>query len=372
MQAMKVWVVLGGLSAERDVALESGHAVAQALSEKGHDVLVYDLGEGAFLPELSSHRIPADLPVALAAGERRSTETASEAADPEGWRGLGWAERLLKTARLLRTKVDVAFLALHGGAGEDGTVQALLETVPIPYSGSGPAASALAMDKALTKRVMTPLGIQTPRWVTFPPPESQEDIPEMPWSPPLVVKPVAEGSSVGITIVHEKSQWAEAIRSAAAAGGASKGQNPEILVEQYIDGRELTVAILEGEPLPVVEIIPLEGFYDFSNKYTAGACEYRVPADLPSTPAARLQHESQKLFRTLGCRGMARVDYRMVVAGVCYCLELNTIPGLTATSLLPKAAAATGVDFGGLLERICADAIASARARVSRPAEQPS
>lgn len=372
MQTMRVWVVLGGLSAERDVALESGHAVAQALSEKGHDVLVYDLGEGAFLPELSSHSIPPELPVTLAAGERKCTETASEAADLESWRELGWAERLLKTARLLRPDVDVAFLALHGGAGEDGTVQALLETVPMPYSGSGPAASALAMDKALTKRVMTPLGIQTPRWVTFPPPEDKAGLPDMPWPPPLVVKPVAEGSSVGISIVHEESQWAEAVRSAAAAGGASRGQNPELLVEEYIEGRELTVAILQGEPLPVVEIIPLDGFYDFSNKYTAGACEYRVPADLPPALGERLQSESRKLFRTLGCRGMARVDYRMDAAGVCYCLELNTIPGLTATSLLPKAAAATGVDFGGLLERICSDAIAIGRARESRPAGQPS
>jgi D-alanine-D-alanine ligase len=363
MDRLRVWVILGGLSAEREVAAASGQAVAEALRDKGHSVLTYELAEGAFLPEWSSRDVPAGLEVRLAsalAAEPTTAPAAEPASAPVAEPAVAalagepsWAERLLRSGRCLRDQIDVAFLALHGGGGEDGTVQALLDTLRLPYTGSGPAASAIAMDKVLTKRLMQALDIPTPRWMTLPPQRPGAQVIGPPWEPPLVVKPVAEGSSFGVTIVRDLQGWEPALAAASQAGGLSRGQNPDLLVEEYIEGRELTVGILGSAALPVLEIIPKAGFYDYANKYTAGASEYQVPARISSALAEQLCEQAWRLFAALGCRGMARVDYRMAPGGEAYCLELNTIPGLTATSLLPKSAAAVGVDFGGMLERIC-------------------
>ncbi len=335
---MNVWVILGGMSAEREVALESGRAVAAALRERGHGTWVYELRDGIFLAEEGSLTPP------------HIAGTPDEA---------GWAERLLATARDLRGSADVAFLALHGGAGEGGTVQALLSTVPMPYTGSGPEASAIALDKVLSKRVMIGLGIPTPAWTVLhvPPWSGPETLAEAPVGGlPAVVKPVAEGSSVGVSIVHDTSEWKPALERVVAAEQRPRGQATQVLVEKYIPGRELTVGILGGRVLPVLEIVPRTGFYDYERKYAAGESEYRVPAEIDVDLAARLQDEAARLNAALGCRGMARVDYRLSPDGEGYCLELNTIPGLTATSLVPKAAAAVGIGFGELLEELCAGA----------------
>lgn len=375
MERMRVWVILGGLSAEREVAAESGRAVANALREKGHVVLSYELADGRFLREGSSPELPGQLaeffamqeiarldPSRVGSGDATGgTSTASIASTASGVSASSgseeqtWAERLLHTGRRMRGQIDVAFLALHGGGGEDGTVQTLLETIGVPYTGSGPTASAIAMDKVLTKRLMLALEIPTPRWLTMAPLRAGDAVPGLPWEPPLVVKPVAEGSSLGISIVRAAPEWERALLAASHVEAASRGQNRDLLIEEYIPGRELTVGILGGSALPVLEIVPKDGFYDYGNKYTAGASEYRVPADIPAPLTASLADQSERLYAALGCRGMARVDFRLSPAGEAYCLELNTIPGLTSTSLVPKAAAATGLDFGGLLERVCRD-----------------
>jgi D-alanine-D-alanine ligase len=344
---MNVWVIMGGLSAERDVSLDSGRAVAGALKDRGHQVWAYELGAGEFLGDLSTRRPPSEYAAELASSSREPL----------------WSERLMWAGRCLQHEATVAFLALHGGGGEDGTVQALLDSIPVPYTGSGPSASAIAMDKVLSKRIMEALGIPTPAWTTLEdcPGENGEDgpIPAPPRELPLVVKPVSEGSSVGVGIVREAGEWEHALALAwkAARRACPSWRSPQLLIEEYIKGRELTVGVLRGEALPVVEIRPKVGFYDYERKYTAGASEYLVPADLPPDTAQRMQVESEKLFRVLGCRGMARVDYRFSPAGDPFCLELNTIPGLTSTSLLPKAAAAVGMGFGELLEAVCRDAI---------------
>jgi D-alanine-D-alanine ligase len=296
-------------------------------------VWAYDLRAGSFLPEHSSAPPPA-IP-----------------SDPKD----GWALRLLRVGAAMREQVDVAFLALHGGAGEGGVLQALLSSIPVPFTGSSAAASAMSMDKILTKRIMTSLDIPTPPWtaLSVPPMVPAAALRDTPVGElPAVVKPVAEGSSVGVGIVLDASDWDAALQAAAQAAGP-KGSTVKVLVEKYIGGRELTVGILDARPLPVLEIQPRSGFYDYENKYTAGASEYQVPAEIDPEAARLLQEQAAGLFTALGCRGMARVDYRFSREEVGYCLELNTIPGLTSTSLLPKAARAAGVDFGELLETIC-------------------
>lgn len=337
---MTIWVIMGGSSSEREVSLTSGRAVAQALRQRGHAVWAYELASGRFLPEESTDLPPDLIPAGV---------------PPDADRG--WATRLLLAAGSLRGRVEVAFLALHGGAGENGTIQSLLSSAGMPYTGSGPRASALAMDKALTKWIMEAVGIPTPRWelLTYPwdqgyPPA--EGLPAIP-SLPAVVKPAAEGSSVGVTIVGEPGEWEPAVRAAWDAAERIPGEPLRILIEEYIPGRELTVSVLGGRALPVVEIIPREGFYDYRNKYTKGRTEYRAPADLGDAETRRLQDHSVRLFRTLGCRGMARADFRLAPGGEPFCLEINTIPGLTSLSLLPMSAATEGIEFGVLLEEIC-------------------
>lgn len=347
MDNMNIWLIMGGFSSEREVSMTSGRAVARALAERGHGVWAYELADGAFIAEQSTG-LPPDLAAAKVVG----------GIPPAG--SPGWAARLLLTAQAVRSRASVAFLALHGGVGENGIVQALLASAGMPYTGSGPGASAVAMDKALTKWIMEAIEVPTPPWqlltlqgdAGMPAAESLPPVPDL----PVVVKPATEGSSVGVTIVREPDHWVPAIhaalRAAQAAEGATRGP-VRVLSEEFIPGRELTVSVLGDRTLPVVEIVPKAGFYDYRNKYTKGCTEYRAPADLGSDEARRLQEYSLRLFQALGCRGMARVDFRFTAGAEAHCLELNTIPGLTSLSLLPMAAAAEGIGFGALLEDIC-------------------
>ncbi len=341
---MNVWLIMGGFSSEREVSLTSGRSVARALAERGHSVWAYELAEGCFLNEESS-----GLPPDLASGEAIGGIGRGEA--------LGWAARLVLTAESVKSRAQVAFLALHGGVGENGTVQALLAGAGMPYTGSGPGASAVAMDKALTKWIMEAIAVPTPPWqlITLDPEAGMPSAERLPALPdlPVVVKPAAEGSSVGVTIVREPAEWAPAIHAALGATERSAGVPVRVLVEEFIPGRELTVSVLGDRALPVVEIVPRAGFYDYRNKYTKGCTEYRAPADLGGDEARRLQEHSLRLFQALGCRGMARVDFRFTAGAQAHCLEINTIPGLTSLSLLPMAAAAQGIGFGPLLEEIC-------------------
>ncbi len=334
---MNIWVILGGMSAEREVSLSTGQAVVQSLMENGHRVWAYDLRDGCFVEELSSPELP----------------SIEEDAAP------GWAGRLLQVGRTLREQVEVAFVALHGGEGEGGAVQTLLSTLPMRFTGSGPRASAVSLDKVLTKRIMASLGIPTPPWtvLSVPPVPSLEFLSDTPvTSLPVVVKPIAEGSSVGIGMVREVADWEPALRCAARAS-VSKGETTQLLVEKYIAGRELTVGVLNGRPLPVVEIRPRGDFYDYRCKYADGESDYQVPAEVEAATAGRLQERAVTLFDALGCSAVARIDFRLSPEEEDYCLELNTIPGLTATSLLPMAARAVGIDFGRLLHEIIEGAL---------------
>jgi D-alanine--D-alanine ligase len=247
-------------------------------------------------------------------------------------------------------KAQVIFNALHGGIGEDGTIQGYLDLVGIPYTGSGMLASALAMDKTMAKKIFELEGIRVPRDITVYP-DQQIDPGQLlnglqpSLELPVVVKPSNQGSTVGLRLVKKMDQLEEAFRAAEHFGGP-------VMVEQYIPGRELTVAILEDRALPVVEIIPEGGLYDYTAKYTDGKSRYITDPDLPADAVQEVQEMSLKAFQVLGCCGYARADVRLDPGNVPYLLEVNTLPGMTSHSLVPKAAQTAGIDFLHLIEKI--------------------
>ncbi|HEV8480139.1 MAG TPA: D-alanine--D-alanine ligase [Candidatus Eisenbacteria bacterium] len=324
---MKIVILMGGRSAERAVSLTTGAGMAAALRRLGHDVLSLDAADGRALPpgaETSAPQLEAasDLP-----------ETA-----------------LVRVPSV--TEAQAVVIALHGGAGENGTLQAVLDLARVPYTGSGMLASALAMDKALSKRLFEHAGIPTPPWLVLPsdgPPPDPADVGPI-GGFPVVVKPNDQGSTVGLTIVEEPKQLVPAFELAAK-------HSRQVLIERFIPGRELTVAVIGHEALPIVEIIPNSGFYDYESKYTAGATRYECPAVLPADMTARVQELGLRAFETLGCRGVARVDFRLDPEGRPSCLEVNTVPGMTPTSLVPMAAKAAGLSYDDVVARMLALAL---------------
>ena len=348
---MKIIVVMGGTSSEREVSLRSGAGVARALEALGHDAILLDTGTGKLLKD-ADH--------AMALGTQAYAPRKS-GTDLPALRAQGGLESYVRS---IPRGADLVFIALHGGDGENGTLQALLDLAGIPYTGSGVLASALAMDKAMSKRIFRYEGIPTPEWVERWAPED----PAAKWNPdlspeelkrlggyPLIVKPNDEGSSVGITVVEGPSQLNPAIEEARRYGRL-------VLIESFIGGRELTVGVIDDRAFPVVEIIPEKGWYDYEHKYTAGASRYEMPASIPPEMSERLLALSLKAFRALRCRGVARVDFKLGEDGVPQCLEVNTVPGLTELSLVPKAAAAAGMSYHELI-RVVVDA---ASVRVGR------
>ncbi len=237
---------------------------------------------------------------------------------------------------------DVVFVALHGGTGEDGTLQALLDLVGLPYTGSGHLASALAMDKDLSKRLFRAAGVRTADWLMAP---AGVDEVEASLGMPVIVKPSREGSTVGLTLVKRPVEFEAAVSEA-------QRYDTEVMIERYIPGRELTVGILGNDPLPVGEIIPKHEIYDYECKYTPGMAEERFPADISPEQAKALQRQALDAFRALKLSGYARIDFRLTEAGESYCLEANTLPGMTELSLIPQGAAAAGITFPELCERI--------------------
>lgn len=299
LKKKSVAVVFGGDSAEREVSLRSGEAVLKALKQKGYEAFSIDSAEDI-------------------------------------------------AQQLLLSGVEVVFLALHGRHGEDGTIQGLLEMMHIPYTGSGVLASAIAMDKAVTKTVVKAAGVVTPHAKVI---NAETDLAifcETHINYPCVVKPVREGSTLGINIAYDTAELQSAI-------SAAQTYDDKVLVEDFIAGREVTVGVMDGHALPIVEVVAQSGFYDYSAKYTPGQTEYQVPAPLDEKLYAAVQAAAQKVYSAVGCRGAVRVDF-MLRGDEFFFLEVNTIPGMTETSLLPKAAAHEGMDFAELVEQILYDA----------------
>ena len=293
----KIGVMMGGLSREREISLKTGKAILRALTEKGYNASPVDVG-----PDI--------------------------------------AETLIKE------KIEIAFIALHGRFGEDGTVQGMLELMRIPYTGSGVLASALALHKIMAKKFFLCENIPTPTYEVFLREEIEKNPPQNTSLPlPLVVKPAREGSTIGVSIVREENELFPALKEAGK-------YDDEILVEEFMQGREITVGILEDIPLPIIEIVPKSGFYDYHSKYTKGETEYIIPARIPREKYLYAQDISLKAFQVLDCAGCARVDLMTDEDGNPFVIDVNTMPGMTETSLLPKAASYAGIPFEELVERI--------------------
>lgn len=295
LKSKKIGVLLGGLSAEREISLRTGNAVVKALTEAGYQVVAIDAGR-----DLAS--------------------------------------------RLTAEGVEVAFVALHGRFGEDGTVQGLLEMLQIPYTGSGVLASSVAMDKITTKKLLLYHELPTPGFEVFRRGDDLETLLARCRHFPLVVKPAHEGSTLGLSVVRNAQELRAGIE-------LSLSFDPSVLIEDFIQGAEVTVSVLGGEALPIIQVVPKGGLYDYHAKYTAGQTEYLLPAPIDPLLYRLIQQASVAACQALGCSGAARVDF-MIRQQEYFCLEVNTIPGMTETSLLPKAAAQAGISFGELAQRI--------------------
>jgi D-alanine-D-alanine ligase len=297
LKKKKIGVMMGGLSREREISLKTGKAILKALTEKGYIACPIDVGQD-----------------------------------------------IMET--LINKKIEYAFIALHGRFGEDGTIQGMLELMRIPYTGSGVLASALALHKVMAKKIFLCEKIPTPPFEVF----QRREIGKGPLGNislplPLVVKPAREGSTIGVSIAKTEEELILAFKEAGK-------YDEEILVEEFMKGKEITVGILEDLTLPVIEIVPKSGFYDYHSKYTKGETQYIIPAQIPREKYLYAQEISLKAFRALGCSGCARVDLMTDENGDPFVIDLNTMPGMTETSLLPQAASYAGISFEDLVERI--------------------
>lgn len=300
-KSLRIGVIAGGISSEREISLLTGENIYRSLLKSGYDAIFIDL-KGDFYNDLK--------------------------------------------------KINLAFLALHGRYGEDGTVQGLMEIMKIPYTGSGVLGSAIAINKILTKKILKCENVLTPRYTVLDidskkSPVGTDLLTGEKLSYPVIVKPNCEGSTIGVNIVDSDKQFEHAIED------ASKYDN-KILIEKYISGRELTVSVIGKDPfaLPIIEIRPRSGFYDYEAKYTKGMTEYIVPAELSSELSLHISKTAVKCHKVLECSGISRVDFMLDGQNDAYAFELNTMPGMTATSLVPKAAGAVGINFDLLVEII--------------------
>lgn len=344
---MKIVVLAGGLSMERNVSLSSGTKVCRALRARGHQAILVDMFLG-----LEDYTGTLDDIFDAPDGLCSDFSVAKEEPDLDAVR----ASRKDKSASMFGRDVltvcamaDVVFLALHGTCGEDGRVQAAFDLLGIPYTGSGYLGSAVAMDKDLTKRLVADY-VTTAKWRTVTYTEQEIDRLANETELPCVVKPIANGSSIGVSIAHDKKALKAALRECLQYGS-------RVVLEQYIKGREIQVAILAGKALPSIEIIPKTGFYDYANKYQAGAAEEITPAPIPPEWETRVRAATETVFRVLGLTVYSRADFIVTEDGTPYFLEINTLPGMTPTSLVPQEAAAVGMSYEDLCETIVRESL---------------
>ncbi len=328
---MKIALLLGGTSPEREVSKKTSKSVLSALTELGYHVTLVDPAYGLNQPTKEEDYFT----------EKDFCELSNR----------NYIDVINSN---LFDDIDLAFLALHGRWGEDGTIQSLLDMRGIKYTGSGILTSAVAMDKAMTKIVIQHFGVSTPDWLVAD--ISQKDFSDYPEKVlkllgfPCVIKPNDQGSSVSLSICKKEEDVIPAIQLALQ-------YSDKALIEKFIPGRELTVAVLDGKALPILEIVPKSGLYDYDSKYTSGKSEYIVPALIPEKVTVEIQEQAVKAFNAVGCKCYSRIDFRLTEENKAYCLEINTLPGMTNLSLVPKAANAAGISFLELIDRIVKDAI---------------
>lgn len=341
---MNIVVLAGGLSTERDVSFVTGKNVADALRSRGHKVILLDVFMGY------SDK-PEDLTGIFERSEQVSaavTGISQEAPDLDAVRKSRkdqskslFGPNVIELCRM----ADIVFMALHGENGEDGRIQAAFDLYGIQYTGTGYLSSAVAMDKGLSKRLFLANHIPTPKGIAMDKETCRWEFAETGLTLPCVVKPCCGGSSIGVSIVRDEKEYQQALKEAFRF-------EEKVILERYVKGREFSVGVMDFQALPVIEIAPLEGFYDYKNKYAAGSAVETCPAELPPSIAEKMQRYAEEVARALGLETYARMDFLLDEQEEIYCLEANTLPGMTPVSLLPQEAQAAGMDFPTLCEEI--------------------
>lgn len=339
---MNIAVAAGGLSAERDVSFKTGSMVAEALKKNGHRVILLDVFMGYHdeeeeLGDVFAHA--EDFNFQVENIPEVAPDLAKVRASRRDQSDCFFGPNVIQICR----KSDIVFMALHGENGENGKVQAAFDLFGIKYTGSDYLSSAIAMNKEIAKQFFRASGIPTPCGISMAREDRENDITKLDLKLPCVVKPCCGGSSIGVTIVRDAQEFAAALDEGFC-------WEDELVIEEYIRGREFSVGVIEGKALPVIEIAPIEGFYDYKNKYKAGSAVETCPADLPEAVAKEMQHYAVMAAGAMGLDTYSRSDFLLDEEGGIFCLEMNTLPGMTATSLLPQEAAVIGVDYNQLCE----------------------
>lgn len=338
---MKVVVLAGGTSTERDVSLSSGSRIYKALKAKGHQAILLDVYLGYEGDTDGIFGRDTDWAAQVGAiGEESPDLEAVKAMRKDGGKSF-FGPHVLELCQ----SADAVFMALHGANGEDGKIQACLELLGVPYTGTDFVSAAMAMDKGITKDLFRVYGIPTPAGIRLK--QGEQETEKVPY--PCMVKACCGGSSVGVCIARDDQEYL-------AAKEEAYRYDQEIIIEQYIAGREFSVGVMEGRALPVIEIAPKAGFYDYKNKYQAGSTVETCPAQVPEEKAEAMQRIAERVFQALRLKSYARMDFRMSQEGEIYCLEANTLPGMTPISLFPQEAAAVGISFEELCEKLLENA----------------
>ena len=341
---MKIVVLAGGLSTERDVSFKTGEMVTKALRENGHQVILLDVFMGYSNKEEDLTGIfdrAEAVSVKVAAIPETAPDLEKVKAQRKDQSDNFFGPNVIELCRM----ADIVFMALHGENGENGKIQAAFDLFGIRYTGTGYLGSALAMNKGMAKQLFLENGIPTPRGTSLKRGEDAAKIETCGIHFPCVVKPCSGGSSIGVSIVHDKAEYEQALKE------AFRWEN-ELVIEEYVKGREFSVGVIDFQALPIIEIAPVEGFYDYKNKYKAGSTVETCPAELSEQITKEMQGYAEKVAEVLGLNTYSRTDFLLDAEGRIFCLEANTLPGMTPTSLLPQEAKVTGVDFNQLCEKL--------------------
>ena len=341
---MKIVVLAGGLSTERDVSFKTGEMVTKALRENGHQVILLDVFMGYSNKEEDLTGIfdrAEAVSVKVAAIPETAPDLEKVKAQRKDQSDNFFGPNVIELCRM----ADIVFMALHGENGENGKIQAAFDLFGIRYTGTGYLGSALAMNKGMAKQLFLENGIPTPRGTSFKRGEDAAKIETCGIHFPCVVKPCSGGSSIGVSIVHDKAEYEQALKE------AFRWEN-ELVIEEYVKGREFSVGVIDFQALPIIEIAPVEGFYDYKNKYKAGSTVETCPAELSEQITKEMQGYAEKVAEVLGLNTYSRTDFLLDAEDHIFCLEANTLPGMTPTSLLPQEAKVTGVDFNQLCEKL--------------------
>lgn len=341
---MDIVVLAGGLSTERDVSFKTGSMVAAALKENGHRVILLDVFMGYGEQEVDLNGIfdrADEISVKVSDIPEVAPDLAAVKASRKDQSPCFFGPNVIRMCQM----ADIVFMALHGENGENGKLQAAFDLLGVKYTGSDYLSSAIAMNKGMAKKLFVEAGIPTPKGIAMTRETREDDVTKLNLHLPCVVKPCCGGSSIGVTIVRDAAEFKAALDEAFR-------WEDELVIEEFVEGREFSVGVIEGKALPVIEIAPIQGFYDYKNKYKAGSAVETCPAELPEDVSAQMRHYAEEVAKVIGLDTYSRSDFLLDKDGNMFCLEANTLPGMTPTSLLPQEAVVVGVNFNELCEKL--------------------